>query len=869
MTNSSNAPKTTYLKDYQPPHFEIESVHLDFSLAPHETIVTNTMKVRCLDKDEPILFNGEKIKLLEIQLNGQVADKEEYQLTDDGLLLTKMPTEFELTIRNSFSPIDNKALSGLYMSADMYCTQCEAEGFRRITFFPDRPDVLSIFTTTIRADKSKYPILLSNGNPIDAMDLDNGQHEVTWNDPHKKPCYLFALVAGDLSEVSDQFITRSGSAVRLAFYVREQDAHRCQHAIDSLKNAMAWDEKSYGLEYDLDIYMIVAVSDFNMGAMENKGLNIFNTKYVLADPETATDKDYQLVEAVIGHEYFHNWTGNRVTCQNWFQLSLKEGLTVFREHQFSSERGSPGVTRIEQANLMQTRQFIEDSSPLSHPVLPSSYIEINNFYTLTIYEKGCEVIRMLHTLLGEDGFKKGMETYFKRHDGQAVRIEDFIQAHSDANEKDLTQFSRWYHQAGTPHLKVEGHWSAESKKYQLVVEQSCQAAPGDETPKEPLLIPLKVELLSTSGAVLFKECVLELTKARQTFVFEEVSEKPVVALLGGFSAPVSLAFPYHNREYGCLLRYSSDSYVRWNAAQQLVLSGISHLAHQQSENKGLLVDSEVFSDFEPVIAEDNPDLSFKALLLTLPSFNWVAQHLSQYDLDGLWTVYDHFVKYFATQLNHDWEKVYRHHYGQRSDSLERQAIGHRQMANISLFHWVNTDADMAQEMAIAQYHSAFNMTERLGALSAVNHSDNVSRQTLLDDYERRFEDNALAMDKWFALQAGSYRDDTFDRVETLLHHPKFDLQNPNKVYALLNTFAHNERHFHHASGRGYRLVADHIQKIDAFNPQVSARLASSFSSWKRLDTARQDNVKKTIGKVLSAQNLSNDTYEILSKIIRH
>ena len=868
MIDAAVTPQAIHLKDYVAPHYEVVKVDLDITLDPKSTKVINKMQFKMHGKDKsPILLHADSIVLDEILIDGKILDKNAYQLTDKGLELSEYPDKFELTVVNHFSPEANKALSGLYMSKDMYCTQCESQGFRRITFYPDRPDVLSTFTTTIRASEKEYPVMLSNGNPIEHKKLDGGMHQVTWKDPFKKPSYLFALVAGPLAEVKDSFQTKSGRNIELAFYVRPEDKNRCGHAIEALKKAMKWDEDTYGLEYDLDIYMVVAVSDFNMGAMENKGLNIFNTKYILADPQTATDKDYQLIEAVIGHEYFHNWSGNRVTCRDWFQLSLKEGLTVFREQQFSDYCGSPGVNRIEQANLMQTRQFAEDSSPLSHPIRPETYIEINNFYTLTVYEKGCEVIRMLHTLLGDKGFKNGMKTYFERHDGQAVTTEDFLKAHADANEKDLSQFSRWYRQAGTPNVQVTGHWNAQANKYQLHTKQSYRPAVGDKTPKEPVVIPMKVELLADDGSVLFKESVLEITKEDQTFTFDGIKERPIPALFSDFSAPVKFSYPYHNHEYGVMLKHSSDPFTRWNAAQKMIIETIEHLAKQRTNKKAMLLDSEVFSDFEPVVAESFDDLNFKALLLTLPTFGVATQALPNVNQTVLWEVYDYFTKFFSAKLCDDWKVLYAEHYAARKDDISHSASGNRQMANVSLGHLMRCDENAGAEQALNQYQNAYNMTEKMGALNAVNNSHHEVRKQLLELFLEEYQSNELAMDKWFALQASSTRDDTIDQVKNLLSHKNFSIQNPNKVYALLNTFAHNERHFHAESGEGYQLVADNIATIDKFNPQVAARLASAFSTWRRLDESRQAKVKVILKRLLDEQKLSNDTFEIISKTV--
>ena len=870
MIKIAEQPSTIHLKDYIVPDYLIDTVSLDFTLEPSKTHVVNTMRLKrnpqSQSEDAPLLLQGEQLTLIDVILNGKTLAKGDYQLKDGTLKIPGVPDAFELIVTNEIAPIDNKALSGLYISGGMFCTQCEPHGFRRITYYLDRPDILSIFTTTIRAPKNQFPVLLSNGNCTAKQDLADGWHMATWSDPFKKPAYLFALVAGDLTEIRDQYTTGSGRKVDIAFYTAEADANRCQHAIDSLKKAMAWDEQTYGLEYDLDIYMVVAVSDFNMGAMENKGLNIFNTKYVLADPLTATDRDYALVESVIGHEYFHNWSGNRVTCRDWFQLSLKEGLTVFREQQFAAWCNSPGVNRIDEAQLMQTRQFSEDGGPLSHPIQPKSYIEINNFYTLTVYEKGADVIRMMHTLLEDAGFKKGMKLYFERHDGQAATCEDFIAAMQDANEKDLTQFARWYHQAGTPELSVESTWSESQNAFQISIEQCTPISVNDETPKAPLHIPIRVELLSTEGEVLFEQAVLEMTEAQQTFKFDKIKSAPVLALLAGFSAPVKIKYDYDINSYGVLLNSASDPYVRWQAGQQLIQSTLTLLLNQKKKGRALLMDSEILSDFKGVANEQTQDLSLKARLLTLPTFRTVSEQLPRQSIDLLWDVYAYFSQFFARALEENWQSLYKTSFEKRSHNLDGSAKGHRHLANIALHHWMTADPDAAADVAWHQFDSAMNMTETMGALVAVNDSGHPVRRKMLDAFSARYSDNALAMDKWFAIQACSSADDTLQQVKDLCLHPLFSLKNPNRVYALLNTFSGNWRHFNEGSGAGYSLIADKILEIDPFNPQVSARLAQSFSQWRLLDPVLHPIVKEKLSLLLKEKSLSKDTFEIVQKI---
>ncbi|MEY4210296.1 MAG: hypothetical protein RLZ92_675 [Pseudomonadota bacterium] len=665
------SPQTIYLKDYTCPDYLIDTVELEFDLDEQDTLVRSKLSLRrnpqTSVENAPLVLMGEGLQLVSIALNGQSLTASDYQLDAESLTIQQVPQdgEFVLNIENRINPKANTALEGLYLSSSMLCTQCEAQGFRKITWFLDRPDVMSRFKTTLTADKSQYPILLSNGNKIAQGDLDNNRHWVSWEDPFAKPCYLFALVAGQLECVADQFTTMSGRQIALEIFVEQHNVDKCDHAMQSLKNAMLWDEQTYGLEYDLDLYMIVAVDHFNMGAMENKGLNVFNTKFVLARPDTATDSDYEHIEGVIGHEYFHNWTGNRVTCRDWFQLSLKEGFTVFRDQEFSGDRTSRAVKRIEAVNALRTRQFAEDAGPLAHPIRPEAYIEINNFYTLTVYEKGAEVVRMLHTLLGADGFRKGCDLYFARHDGQAVTCEDFVCAMEDANGVELKQFRLWYSQAGTPVLNVSQKYDAASQTLQLTIQQSCPATPN-QAQKLPMHIPVKLGLLAADGSAAeivlngqrSQEVTLDVTEAEQSFIFENLPQQPVVSLLRGFSAPVSLKIQRSFDELAFLLRHDSDTFSRWEAGQQLASQVIFKLIDDLQNQRALTLETVVVEAYRSIVNSETSDLSYQALLLTLPEESYLSGQMAVIDVDAIYQARQFVRKTLAAQLQAEFKQLY-------------------------------------------------------------------------------------------------------------------------------------------------------------------------------------------------------------------
>ncbi|MDO4696662.1 MAG: aminopeptidase N [Neisseria sp.] len=865
-----------YLKDYTAPHFAVESVHLHFDIRETHTDVHSYLRVRPLDGSRPLILDG-SAELLGVRINGQQV---QYVLNGETLDLGAMPSAaFDVEINTRLYPADNKSLMGLYASGGNLYTQCEPEGFRKITFYPDRPDVMAVFRVRIEADRSAYPLLLSNGNQTGSGSLADGRHWVEWHDPFAKPAYLFALVAGDLACTRDIFTTASGREVAIEFYTRAADADKVDFAVQSLKHAMKWDETRFGLEYDLDVYMVVAVGDFNMGAMENKGLNIFNTKYVLADKRTATDTDFEGVESVIAHEYFHNWTGNRVTCRDWFQLSLKEGLTVFRDQEFSADRASRAVRRIENVSLLRAHQFPEDAGPTAHPVRPEQYVEMNNFYTMTVYEKGAEVVRMYHSFLGEEGFQKGMKLYFQRHDGQAVTCDDFRAAMADADGFDFAQFDRWYSQAGTPVLKMEGRLT-NSGDYVLSVRQHTPTTPG-QTEKLPVLLPLKVALFDRSGEKLIfeyegrrcEEAVLAVSVAEQEFVLGGVNTEAVPSLLRGFSAPVQLHFDYSDEDLAVLLAADDDPFACWEAGQTLYRRAVAANEAALAQGRPLPQHETLFAAIGNVLAADS-DPAFKALLLQVPSENelWedgrtnieplrvhqareallnaLAQHfreqISALDLEAE-----------AAEKSADLPDIY---------AYEPQQAGWRSLRNACRALMLRAEPQQIDYIAGHYDEMAQNMTHEWGLLCAANHAESETRNRLLDRFAAEFADDALVMDKYFSLIASSRRADTFAQVQTALNHPQFNLENPNKARALLGSFARNVPHFHAADGSGYRFLADRVLEIDRFNPQVAARLVQAFNICMKLEEGRRILMTEELQRIAAAPDLSKDTAELVAKI---
>ncbi|CAJ5684934.1 aminopeptidase N [Burkholderia pseudomallei] len=885
--------------DYTPPAFLIDTVSLEFDLEPARTIVTNTMRVRRNPDAAPaphFELMGEALVLIGARVDGKPHDA--VRVHEHGLSVENVPNAFELTIENACAPESNTTLSGLYVSSGNFFTQCEAEGFRRITYFVDRPDVMASYTVTLRADQAAYPVLLSNGNLVDAGDLPNGRHFAKWEDPFKKPSYLFALVAGKLVKLEETIKSASGKDKLLQVWVEPQDLGKTRHAMDSLIHSIRWDERRFGLELDLDRFMIVAVGDFNMGAMENKGLNIFNTKYVLANPETATDVDFANVESVVGHEYFHNWTGNRVTCRDWFQLSLKEGLTVFRDQEFSADMSAGAeddaaaraVKRIEDVRVLRQLQFAEDAGPMAHPVRPERYVEINNFYTMTVYEKGAEVVRMYQTLFGRDGFRKGMDLYFRRHDGQAVTCDDFRHAMADANGRDLALFERWYSQAGTPRVTVRTAYDAAAKRYAVTLRQGYgDAAPAArDTQKGPLLIPFAIGLIGADGrdlplrlegeaAASGTTRVLELTEAEATFTFVDIDAAPLPSLLRNFSAPVIVEYDYRDDELAFLLAHDSDPFNRWEAGQRLATRALLTLASRAAAQQPLTLDDAFAAAFKRVLTDDTLSPAFRELALTLPSEAYLADQMTQADPAAVHRARQFVRRQLATALRAEWLSVYERHQTPGAYAPTPGDAGRRALKNLALAYLAELDepAD-AIRLATAQYDAANNMTDRACALvallSAAAASADAARAAdrALDDFYRRFENEALVIDKWFSMQAtrrGTPEHPTLDIVRKLLAHPAFNLKNPNRARSLIFGFCSaNPAQFHAADGSGYAFWADQVLALDALNPQVAARLARALELWRRFTPSLREKMRDALERV-AANAQSRDVREIVEKAL--
>ena len=866
-------PQVKYRHDYRAPDYTISDIALDFVLDAQKTHVTAVSQVvRQGEAGAPLKLDGEGLTLLSLAVDGQAWPH--YQVEDDGLLLTHLPAAFTLSIVTEINPAANSALEGLYQSGAALCTQCEAEGFRHITYYLDRPDVLARFTTRITADPVRYPYLLSNGNRIAQGSLDDGRHWVEWQDPFPKPCYLFALVAGDFDVLSDSFTTRSGREVALELYVDRGNLDRAGWAMTSLQNAMKWDETRFGLEYDLDIYMIVAVDFFNMGAMENKGLNVFNSKYVLAKAETATDKDYLNIEAVIGHEYFHNWTGNRITCRDWFQLSLKEGLTVFRDQEFSSDLGSRPVNRIDNVRVMRGAQFAEDASPMSHPIRPDQVIEMNNFYTLTVYEKGSEVIRMMHTLLGEDNFQAGMRLYVERHDGSAATCDDFVQAMEDASGVDLTQFRRWYSQSGTPVVTVRDDYNAATQQYLLSVSQKTPVG-ADGQEKRPLHIPLDIELYDQQGNVIplqyagqTIDSVLNLTEAEQTFVFDNVPSQPIPSLLREFSAPVKLNYAWSDAQLTFLMRHARNDFSRWDAAQSLLANHIRLNVARYQQHQPLSLPLHLADAFRGVLLDPALDPMLAAQILTLPSENEMAELFDIIDPLAIAAVRDAMVRTLATELSDEWLAVYRVN-ATAEYRIEHADIGKRALRNTCLYYLAFGDVEQADALVSAQYQQADNMTDALAALSSAVSAQLPVRDALMAQFDDRWHTDGLVMDKWFTLQATSPASDVLSRVRALLNHRSFSLNNPNRLRALVGAFASaNPAAFHAADGEGYRFLTEILSDLNTRNPQVAARLIEPLIRLKRYDESRQTLMCQSLEQLKTLDNLSGDLFEKIGKALQ-
>ncbi|QAB31069.1 aminopeptidase N [Pantoea ananatis] len=865
-------PQIKYRHDYRAPDYTITDIDLTFELDESTTRVTAVSQVkRQGDSQAELRLDGEDLTLISLEVDGQAwtAWREEAGC----LVLSQLPDNFTLKIVNDIHPDRNSALEGLYKSGEALCTQCEAEGFRHITWYLDRPDVLARFTTTVIADGSRYPFLLSNGNRIDSGQDDKGRNWVKWQDPFPKPCYLFALVAGDFDVLRDSFTTRSGRNVALEIFVDRGNLDRADWAMTSLKNSMKWDEERFGLEYDLDIFMIVAVDFFNMGAMENKGLNVFNSKYVLAKAETATDKDYLGIEAVIGHEYFHNWTGNRVTCRDWFQLSLKEGLTVFRDQEFSSDLGSRAVNRIDNVRIMRGAQFAEDASPMAHPIRPDQVIEMNNFYTLTVYEKGSEVIRMMHTLLGEANFQKGMQLYFERHDGSAATCDDFVQAMEDASNVDLSQFRRWYSQSGTPTLSVRDDYNPELEQYTLHVTQHTPPT-AEQKEKLPLHIPLDIELYDGQGKVIPLQHnghpvhnVLNVTEEFQTFIFDNVYFQPVPSLLREFSAPVKLDYKWSDAQLTFLMRHASNDFSRWDAAQSLLATylRLNVARHQQGQHLSLPL--HVADAFRTVLLDANSDPALTALILSLPGENEIAELFEIIDPQAIALVREALVRTLARELADEFFAVYNANQ-QAEYHVDHAEIGKRSLKNICLYYLAFGDMDLADKLVQAQYHHANNMTDSLAALSAAVAAQLPCRDALLADYDERWHKDGLVMDKWFMLQATSPAQNALLNVRRLLSHRSFSMGNPNRIRSLIGAFASgNPSAFHAEDGSGYRFLVEMLTDLNTRNPQVASRMIEPLIRLKRYDAHRQALMRQALEQLQGLDKLSGDLYEKITKAL--
>lgn len=885
--STMEGPKEIFLKDYKLPDYYFDTVDLSFSLGEEKTIVCAKISVvpRVDGVAAPLALDGSDLKLISVKINGNELKEGDYHVDSRHLILKSPPSgNFILETVTEILPQKNTSLEGLYKSSGNFCTQCEAEGFRKITFYQDRPDIMAKYTCRIEADKSLYPVLLSNGNLIEQGDLEGGKHFALWEDPFKKPCYLFALVAGQLESRDDTFITCSGRKVDLKIWVPQQDLPKTEHAMYSLKAAMKWDEEVFGREYDLDLFNIVAVPDFNMGAMENKSLNIFNSKLVLASPETATDADYAAILGVIGHEYFHNWTGNRVTCRDWFQLSLKEGLTVFRDQEFSSDLGSRTVKRIGDVSKLRIYQFSQDAGPMAHPVRPHSYIKMDNFYTVTVYEKGAEVVRMYKTLLGSEGFRKGTDLYFERHDGQAVTCEDFFAAMRDANNYDFANFLLWYSQAGTPIVKVTSSYNAEAHTFSLKFSQTVPPTPGQPI-KEPMFIPVSMGLLDSSGkdmplSSIYHDgklesiisggqpvytTVLRVTKGEEEFVFTDVAEKPIPSLLRGYSAPIRLHSDLTENDLFFLLAHDSDEFNRWEAGQILARKlMLSQVVNFQKEDK-LVLDPQFVHGIKCILLDSSLDKEFIAKAITLPGEGEIMDMMEVADPDAVHAVRSFIRKQLAFELKQEFITLVKENRSSGKYEFDHDNMARRALKNTALGYLASLEDEEITELVLNEYKTATNMTDQFSALAAIAQKSGQPREDALADFYNKWQHDFLVVNKWFALQSASDIPGNVENVKKLLDHPAFDLRNPNKVYSLIGGFCASPVNFHAKDGSGYKFLGDLVVQLDKLNPQVASRMVSAFSRWKRYDDTRQNLAKAQLEMIVSANGLSENVYEIASK----
>jgi aminopeptidase N len=880
-TMTQHTPNSILLADYAPPSFLIDTVDLDIDFRNGETLVTAQLALRrnptANSPSAPLVLDGEELELLRVSLNGTELAATRYSVSATNMTLPDLPDSFKLETLTRIHPDSNTRLSGLYRSANGYFTQCEAQGFRRITWFQDRPDVMSRYTVTLHADKAELPQLLSNGNPVASGDEADGRHWAKWQDPFPKPCYLFAVVAAKLDLLRDSYRTMTGREVHLAIYVEQGKLDQCAHAMSALKKSMHWDEQTFGLECDLDHYMIVAVGDFNMGAMENKGLNIFNTKYVLARPDVATDVDYENIDRVVAHEYFHNWTGNRVTCRDWFQLSLKEGLTVFRDQEFGADVHNRSIARIREVRGLRAAQFPEDNGPMAHPVRPASYIEINNFYTATVYEKGAEVVRMIQTLIGKPAFRRGMDLYFERHDGQAVTCDEFVAAMADASGTNFSQFMRWYEQAGLPRVKATGRYDAATQRYVLSLSQSCAPTLG-QPEKQPYLIPITVSLFGPSGEKLSLlmasdsedakatgERIISLQNVSQEFIFEKVSVAPVPSLLRNFSAPVVLEFDYSEAELAHLLGHDDDPFNRWEAGQRLASQLIIAATADIAAGKKPTWSVEFASAAARIIAGAAKDPAFAAEALSLPGEATLAEQLDVVDPDALHAARNGLRRYLAEQLGTQFKSCYEKLTSSEVYRPDSPEAGRRALRNLCLGYLCELDSAEYRGLAKKQFDATDNMTDQFASLSILAQCEGEERVSALDGFYLRWKDQALVIDKWLQVQSTSRRVDTLAEVLRLVDHPAFDIRNPNKVYALLRAFGSNHVRFNAADGSGYRFLAEQTCKLDSINPQVASRLARCFDRWRKFDSKRQLHARVALETIRDHKGLSRDVFEVVKK----
>ncbi len=875
----TDQPVPVLRKDYKPAPYRVTRTELEFLLDEQATRVFATIHVEHQGEARgPLVLDGEHLKLMDLKLDGRPLEPHAYEVTPEKLIIHQPPmSRFRLDTAVEISPKTNTALSGLYMSDGMFCTQCEAEGFRRITYTLDRPDNMSVYCVRMIADRARFPVLLSNGNPSGYTTLPGGRHMAEWDDPFPKPSYLFALVAGDLAHTEDNFVTVSGRRVKLGIYVTHGNEDKVDFAMGAVKRSMKWDEEAFGREYDLDVFNIVAVGAFNFGAMENKGLNIFNDKLILARPDTATDTDYDLIEAVIGHEYFHNWSGNRVTCRDWFQLSLKEGFTVFRDQAFSADMRSAAVERIGDVRALRMRQFQEDAGPLAHPIRPDQYVTIDNFYTATVYEKGAEIVRMLKTILGDEGFRKGSDLYFARHDGTAATCDDFVKAMEDATGADLTQFRLWYAQAGTPHVKASGKYDAKAKSYELTLEQHLADTPG-QTAKKPMHIPVTVGLVGRqSGSDLntsvaegekAKSHVLPLTQTRQTFVFKDVGEDVVPSIGRGFSAPARFEMPLSAEDHAFLMAKDSDSFNRWEAGQKFASELLVHMTAEARAGRKPVADPKFVAAFGELLADSRKDPAFTAMSILLPTEMELAQVIDDADPDAIHAARETLRHTLAHEYKGKLLEIYAAMRSNEPYSPDATSAGRRSLRNTCLRYITSEDTPDARRQAFEHFRSADNMTDKVAGLAPLIDLTGSEREQALTGFYEQWKHNPLVIDKWMTLQAHSSHKNTLSHIRELTRHAAFNIENPNRVRSLIGAFVMgNQLRFHAGDGSGYAFLADNVLTLDAINPQVAARLCGAFETWRRFDSKRQTLIRSQLSRMSKAENLSRNVREIVEKTL--